>query len=117
MATCSKCGGEAVFKSGISQKTGKPYAGHRCTQCDNFDFQHKAGSAQAAPRAAVTAPKPADNSIDVLKLAVELAMHGDAEGKVVIESVAYFYEALKRVLSGKMAVNEAVTPTEEEVPF
>jgi hypothetical protein len=112
MGQCSKCGGETVFKSGISSKTGKPYAGHKCTVCDNFDFQRKVAPPQAAPVQPVA--KPANGNIEILKLAVELAMHGDAEGKVVIESVAYFYEALKRVLSGQTAVNEG---QDEEIPF
>jgi hypothetical protein len=35
---CSKCGGETVFKEGVSKKTGNPYQGFKCKNCDNMDF-------------------------------------------------------------------------------
>lgn len=39
MAQCSKCGSDnVVMKSGISQKSGKPWKGFKCQDCDNMDF-------------------------------------------------------------------------------
>jgi hypothetical protein len=37
---CTKCGSVTEYKSGTSQKTGKPYAGNYCTnpQCKNVDW-------------------------------------------------------------------------------
>ena len=38
MNPCSKCGSPTIQKSGVSQKTGKPYTGNKCTMCNNMDF-------------------------------------------------------------------------------
>lgn len=50
MKACSKCGSDNTeLKSGTSKKTGKPWKGYKCQDCDNMDFVKTEKLTVAAP--------------------------------------------------------------------
>ena len=111
MAICSKCGGEAVFKSGVSRTSGKPYAGHKCTVCDNFDFQRRVNP--PPPAAARPIAPPVNNEkLELLKLAVQM-VRGDT---VTMEEVALNLEMLQSLMRGDSIIKQDA-PQDEDVPF
>jgi hypothetical protein len=114
MNECSKCGGSTVFKSGTSQKTGKPYSGYKCTACDNFDFQRRVSPPQqSAPRPQPQAPQ-SNTRLELLKLAVQAAMKDE---RPTVEAIAYYLESLQKILKGDFLVQDSEPLPSEDIPF
>ena len=107
---CSKCGGDTVFKSGVSKSSGKPYAGHKCVVCDNFDFQKRVNPPQVAARP--IAPPVNSERLELLKLAVHM-IKGET---ITMEEIALNLEMLQSLMRGDSVI-KSDSPQDEDVPF
>jgi hypothetical protein len=93
MTVCSKCGGNTRFIKAVSKKTGEPFQANVCQTCKNFDFIN---APKAEAKAVVTS---GNGNIEILKLAVQLALKSEMTSMLGADVYGYYLE-LKDILNG-----------------
>ena len=101
MANCSKCGANAIMKTGISSKNGKPWTGFKCQDqaCGNMDFLK---SNQNITPQITPAKSKISNEPEIIKMLLDILRKQD-EIKAMISDIHPAKKLLPQKPSGEEA--------------